>query len=95
MSPEWGKVEVAVELARGVAFDDCHKIYVLFDDEQVNQMRGYGYTTLITDREMSPSEMFDTIRKWYADSCGLRFVSGVRTVEGDPNDGFVSLVPQF
>jgi hypothetical protein len=94
MEANWGKVEVAVEMARGIAFDECHKIYVLMDDEQVEQMRGYGYDPLITSDEMKPSEMLATIKRWFTDSCGLRFVSGVRSVAGDPNDGFISLIPQ-
>jgi hypothetical protein len=38
--------------------------------------------------------MLETIQDWYADSCGLRFVSAVRTVGGDPNEGFISLIEQ-
>jgi len=35
MAANWGKVEVAVEMAKGIAFDTCHKIYVLMDDGQM------------------------------------------------------------
>jgi len=38
--------------------------------------------------------MLATIKDWYATSCGLRFVSGVRSVDGDPNEGFIDLIPQ-
>lgn len=91
--PNWDKVEVATELALGIAFDDCHKIYVLMDNDQVELMRGYGYTTLFTSDDMSPVEMLETIQTWWNASCGLRFVSGVKTTE-DPNDGFITLIPQ-
>jgi hypothetical protein len=37
--------------------------------------------------------MLETIKAWYGASCGLRFVSGVKTTE-DPNDGFIDLIPQ-
>ena len=47
MAVNWGKVEVAVELAKGIAFDECHKIYVLMDDGQMAQMKEYGYDPLI------------------------------------------------
>lgn len=91
---QWAKVEVAVEMAKGIAFDTCHKIYVLMDDAQMEQMKGYGYDPLISSDQMTAKEMLATIRRWYADSCFLRFVEAVRTVEGDPNDGFTSLIPQ-
>jgi len=94
MAANWGKVEVALELAKGIAFDECHKIYVLMDDGQMAQMKEYGYDPLISADTTTPDEMLTTIRKWYDDSCGLRFVSGVRSVDGDPNEGFIDLIPQ-
>lgn len=90
----WGKVEVAVEMAKGIAFDTCHKIYVLMDDEQMEQMKQWGYDPLLSSDELTPSEMLKTIRKWYADSCGLKFVQAVRTNHDDPNEGFISLIDQ-
>jgi hypothetical protein len=74
---QWDKVALMCEAAEGIAFDTCHKIYVLLDDAQMAQMKEYG-----------------KIRDWYAESCMLRFVSAVRTVKGDPNDGFIDLIPQ-
>lgn len=91
---QWAKVEVALEMAKGIGFDECHKIYVLMDDEQMEQMRGYGYDPLLSADDFTPTEMLATIRGWYAQSCGLRFVQAVRTVDGDPNDGFINLIPQ-
>ena len=38
MAANWDKVEVAVQMAKGIAFDECHKIYVLMDDAQMEQM---------------------------------------------------------
>ena len=90
----WAKVEVAVEMAKGIAFDECHKIYVLLDDAQMELMKGYGYDPLLSSDDLTPKEMLATIRKWYNDSCGLRFVNAVRTVESDPNDGFITLIGQ-
>ena len=43
--------------AKAIAWDTCHKIYVLMDDEQVALMREYGYDPLITLDEMTPEEM--------------------------------------
>ena len=94
MAVSWDKVEVAVEMAKGIAFDTCHKIYVLMDDEQMAQMEEYGYDPLIPSSSMTPEQMLTTIKQWYSNSCGLRFVQAVRTVDGDPNDGFISLIGQ-
>ena len=91
---QWAKVEVALEMAKGIGFDTCHKIYVLMDDAQMEQMKGYGYDPLISSDQMTAEEMLSTIREWYSQSCMLRFVSAVRSVEGDPNDGFTDLIPQ-
>ena len=90
----WSKVEGALLGAKGIAFDTCHKIYVLLDDEQMVQMKGYGYDPLISAGEMTADEMLTTIRKWYDDSCGLRFVNAVSTNHDDPNAGFTDLIPQ-
>jgi hypothetical protein len=43
---------------------------------------------------MSAGEMYETIKHWYAESCGLKFVEAVSTVEGDPNEGFETLIGQ-
>lgn len=94
MAVSWDKVEVAVEMAKGIAFDECHKIYVLMDDEQMALMKGYGYERMHAADKTPPAVMLHIIKGWYASSCMLRFVSAVRTVEGDPNDGFIDLIAQ-
>jgi hypothetical protein len=88
-------VEDAVQDAKAIAWDTCHKIYVLMDDEQVALMRTYEYDPLITSDEMTPTQMLETIKKWFDESCGLRFVSSVATNPKDPNEGFVNLIGQF
>lgn len=97
----WEDVSAELDEAKGIAFDGCHKIYILMDHAQVHEMAGYGYgynsgTHLITEQSMTPAEMLVTIKKWYEDSCGLEFVQSVKTVaEGeDPNSGFESIIPQ-
>lgn len=82
------------EAAEGIAFDTCHKIYVLLDQPQMALMKEYGYDPLISSEQMTPEQMYGQIRDWYAESCMLRFVHAVRTVKGDPNDGFIDLIPQ-
>jgi len=91
---DWTLVYEKMEDAKAIAFDTCHKIYVLMDDAQVAKMREYEYDPLYTKDEMSAGEMYETIKHWYAESCGLRFVEAVSTVEGDPNEGFETLIGQ-
>jgi len=81
--------------AKGIAWDGCHKIYLLMDSEQVDLMRGYGYDPLITNEEMNPDDMFGLVQEWYENSCSLRFIQAVSTNDIDPNLGFESLVSQF
>lgn len=90
----WDEVGEALATAKGIAFDTCHKIYILMDDAQMELMREYEYDPLIPASEMKPAEMLATIKKWYEDSCALRFVQAVTTNEEDPNKGFESLIPQ-
>lgn len=81
--------------AKAISWDQCHKIYVLMDDEQVEQMRGYGYDPIITTQDASPSLMLSLLRYWYRVSCGLKFIQAVRTTPDDPNEGFENLIGQF
>jgi len=81
--------------AKGIAWDTCHKIYILMDSEQVDLMRGYGYDPLITNEEMNPDDMFGLVQEWYEDSCSLRFIDAVSTNHINPNAGFETLVSQF
>lgn len=89
------KVEEYLDDAKAIAWDTCHKIYVLMDDEQVELMRKYEYDQIITADEMSSIEMLGTIKKWFDESCSLRFVSAVETNNDDPNAGFITLIGQF
>jgi len=80
--------------AKAIAWDNCHKIYILMDSEQVELMRSYGYDPLITNEEMNPDDMFGLVQEWYEDSCGLRFIQAVSTNHINPNAGFESLISQ-
>jgi len=90
---DWDSVEEELQDAKAIAWDTCHKIYVLMDDAQVAQMREYEYDPLITSDQMSPREMFATVKDWFERSCFLRFVESVATVEGE-DDAFTALIPQ-
>jgi hypothetical protein len=92
----WDAVAEATKDAKAIAWDGCHKIYLCMDDEQVAQQQQYGYgeggSYLI--RWQNPDEMLATLREWYEESCGLKFICAVTTNEADPNEGFVNLIPQ-
>jgi hypothetical protein len=94
MSEVWDKVGETLSDAKGIAFDGCHKIYILMDDEQMSEMKEFGYDPLLSAEDYTASEMLETIRDWYEDSCSLRFVQAIYTNHEDPNAGFVSLIEQ-
>lgn len=88
----FGDVLHACDSAHLVAWDTCHKIYLAMDEAQAEWFKNNpGYEVV----GGTTSEMFDTVLRWFYQSCGLRFVQSVKTVDGDPNEGFVSLVDQF
>lgn len=87
-------VDERIASAKAIAWDTCHKIYILMDDRQVELMRSYGYDPLITSDDMSVADMQATVRDWYDRSCALKFIDAVTTNESDPAVGFESLVPQ-
>lgn len=93
------KLFTALTDAKALAWDGCHKIYLLMDDEQVEQTRSYGYGSGDGDSELvlvtDPVVAMDTVRTWWDESCGLRFINTIRTVPGDPNDGFADIIAQF
>jgi len=94
MTDVWSKVEGALIGAKAITWDECHKIYVLMDEDQVNQMVEYGYDPIIRVEGVGRKVALGTLRNWFESSCPLRFIQAVKTVEGDPNDGFTSLIPQ-
>jgi len=79
--------------AHGIAWDECHKVYILMDAEQVEMMR--GYPVLVTRYEAEGYAMAGMVLDWYSRSCGLRFISAVTTDRDDPNAGFEQVVPQM
>jgi len=90
-----GLIKGRLSEAEAIAWDTCHKIYILMDSEQVDLMRGYGYDPLITADQMSADEMFELVEDWYESSCSLRFIEAVSTNHINPNAGFETLSPQF
>ena len=81
----WALVRGYLESASGVAFDDCHKIYLAMDLEELNYFRANGWTVATG----SAPELLEQVQDWYDnESCGLRFVSAVESGE------FTTLIEQ-
>jgi hypothetical protein len=74
--------------AISVSWDGCHKIYVAMDLEQYAWFQNNYEITF----HGTPAEMGEKAREWYEDSCGLKFVNGVKS-PGE-NDDFTDLIPQ-
>ena len=91
----WNRIADTLDTAVGIAWDGCHKIYVLEEDPQFDMMDEYGYDPLLRVDAIGKTEALATLRRWWDESCGLRFISAIRTVAGDPNDGFTDLIAQF
>jgi hypothetical protein len=94
------KVREFTDDAKGVAFDTCHKIYVLMDDEQVALMRSYGYgeddpNAIATSDQLTPEEMATVLTTWYDRSCSLKFINAVYSDNTIGDDGFISIISQF
>ncbi len=89
------ELEQYLDEAKGIAWDTCHKIYVLMDSEQMTKMTEYGYDPLLSADDHTPAQLLQVIKDWYERSCGLRFIEAVETDEEDPNAGFHTIIPQF
>ncbi len=87
-----------IENCHSIAWDTCHKIYILMDEEQTEKMKGYGYETLIEANYSTNNHLlYSTVLHWYRESCGLRFIEAVETALGAKGTGepsWHSVVPQ-
>lgn len=80
------------ESADSIAWDKCHKIYILMDSKQTDLMREYGYPVILT-KEM-PFDFKESILGWYEDSCSLRFVDAIET-DADGEAVWHTVIGQF
>jgi hypothetical protein len=94
------KVREYTDEAKGIAFDTCHKIYVLMDDEQVALMREYGYgeddpNAIATSSQLDPAEMATVATTWFERSCSLKFITAVSSDKRFGDDGWLNIISQF
>lgn len=75
----------------GIAWDECHRIYVCLSSAEADLMR--GYPVFVDTTWSSPQEIVARLRDWYDRSCPLRFISGC---DGDGGETvFVDFIPQI
>ena len=98
----WEKISYILPYASAIAWDGCHKIYVLMDPPQVDLMREYGYNVepaeLVTlsdvvYNEATQAAALENLKEWFNKSCELKFVESVST-HYDPNKGYRRLIAQ-
>ena len=61
----------------GIAWDSCHKIYILRDRVALERMIEHGSYTVIDADDANGEEMYDILTKWWQDSCELRFIEAM------------------
>ena len=67
----YDKVLEALVGAVSIAWDGCHKIYIMADEVSQENMNSWGYNLVpVHDLE----ESLDTLYEWYENSCHLRFI---------------------
>lgn len=76
-------VEERLATCKAVAWDECHKIYILMDDEQVSLTKSYGYEVLVTPAEVGGhKELLEIVKTMFDASCPLRFITAIATATG-------------
>lgn len=96
----WENVREFLPEAKLIAFDGCHKIYLAMDDIEAEWFRdNYGNPVPPPNSVVFQSDdtefLLVTLKRWYDQSCGLKFISAVYHNEEDPNAGFCRLIAQF
>lgn len=86
------EIEAAVFGSDSIAFDGCHKIYIMRDSIGTQQMQEYEYEHVVPIENVS--EAVAKVVGWYEDSCGLKFINLV-TDAGKENEDYYSVIAQF
>lgn len=87
-------VDYFLKQAVALTWDECHKIYVLMDEGQVEQMVQYEYDPIVRIADIGLDEAKALIRKWYEESCGLKFVQAVSSGLAGGEPVFSNLIHQ-
>lgn len=95
LDKNWEQIYNTLDDAVSVSWDECHKIYISLDETQHALQIEYGYDVTHRIDEIGRDLAYELLQEWYENGCGLEFVNSIRTVEGNPIDGFTQLIPQF
>lgn len=85
--------------AHSIAFEGCHKVYIMMSPEGTDRMRQIGYgdgtdeSQLLLVSDLGIDKALDTLREWFVESCGLKFVQAVSGT-GDRNEDFTDVISQ-
>jgi hypothetical protein len=77
-------------VARAIAWDTCHKLYIALDEDALNLLEEYD--PLIMADTMTTEQLFNTVVSWFTSSCNFRFIQVVVTT--DDSQRFVNVVRQ-
>lgn len=80
----------AVTNAFSLAFDGCHKIYIVRDEITHQTMIDLDYAPV---RVTCRSDAVDQLFEWWEISCPLRFIQAVEHGAGD-DEHFTCVIPQ-
>jgi len=92
------KVKKYLDKAVAITWDECHKIYIIMDDETAAYLASREHK-LITE-ETHPKFLWDQLLDtWYKQSyikcgLGLEFVDAISSSDGVPASNFKSVIPQ-
>jgi len=87
---EWlGPVEEAVSNGVLVAWDGCHKMYVVMDEHSARWFRHEYRNTACSTAE----DMMNTLHDWWDESCELRFITSVGNIDRE-GEYYDDLIPQ-
>lgn len=91
----------AVDTAHGLAYDGCHKMYILDAVDETENMRRYGYPHVVEIADIGPDAAVEQLEAWTRHSfetaeCGLAFITRVAddSLFDDINDAYTAVVGQ-
>lgn len=86
----WAAVDATVDVAAGLQFDGCHKIYVIMEWDTVNKDYPHSVNLSLGDNREQGKKL---LRAWWDKSCELRFIQRIDG-NGRGNDQYHDLIGQ-
>ena len=86
----WSMVDTALASAHAIMFDGCHKIYVIASPDYPDSSI---YETHVKLAAVSQAGALATLKRWWEESCGLRFITQIDN-DGESNSDYNDLIEQ-